>query len=322
MKTNEKKPTTKPDQPNSLTEMFQTLVEIVAKLRGPDGCPWDKEQTQNSLTQYAIEEAFELVEAIESGNQKDIKDELGDFLFQVILQAQVAQDHGHFDLKGVIENLSEKMIRRHPHVFSDTEAKNSEEVWRNWEKLKAQENKAKDNGAALNGPKKIFSYPRSMPALQASYKIGVKTEGYKFDWPDSKSVFEKIREEFHEVEEAHQAFLDKGGVSKPVTQSIQFAPNTARIEEGHLSNELKNLQHEIGDLLFSTAQFARHLHLEPEQCLREANRRFESRFLKVLELAGKKYGPEFQNKDQFATLTTAQMEELWAQIKSNLNATF
>lgn len=294
----------------SLPEQFQTLVDIVARLRGPNGCPWDKEQTQKSLTQYHIEEAFELVEAIESGNQHEIKEELGDFLFQVILQAQVAKDESHFDIADVLENLNEKMVRRHPHVFGDIKAENSEEVWKNWEKLKAAE---KDKAAK---PKPVFSYPRSMPSLQASYKIGVKTEGYKFDWPSAKDVLEKVREEFSETEEALDNFYKKGGISKTVTQSIDLASNTSAGAE--LSAELKALEHEIGDLLFSASQLARHLHLEPEQCLREANRRFESRFNKVLELAGKKHGPAFAQKESFSSLSQAEMEELWRQAKQSL----
>ncbi len=288
-----------------LQQLFQTLVEIVAKLRGPQGCPWDQEQTQKSLAPFAIEEAYELCEAIESGQQSEIKEELGDFLFQVILQAQVAQDSGQFDLAAVIQQLNEKMVRRHPHVFGDAKAKNSEEVWKNWDKLKAAEK-----------TKPLFSYPRNLPALQASYKIGVKTEGFKFDWPTAHGVLDKIKEEVGEVEEAFVEFTAGGGVSKPVTQSLDLAANSVH---GNLSDELKALQHEIGDLLFSTAQLARHLHLEPEQCLREANRRFEMRFNCVLKMAAEKYGPEFSKKELFATLTLEQKEGLWHQAKLLLN---
>lgn len=296
----------------NLPELFQTLVDIVAQLRGPQGCPWDREQTQKSLTQFHIEEAFELVEAIESENQQEIKEELGDFLFQVILQAQVAKDENKFDIADVLSNLNEKMVRRHPHVFGDIKAENSEQVWKNWEKLKAAE---KDKAAK---PKPVFSYPRSMPALQASYKIGVKTEGYKFDWPSAKDVFEKVREEFQETEEALQNFYAKGGVSKTVTQSIAsgvdaLAANTSSGSE--LSPELKALEHEIGDLLFSASQLARHLHLEPEQCLREANRRFETRFNQVLQLAAKKHGESYLSKDTFASLSLEEKESLWQEIK-------
>ena len=272
------------DQIPAYLRSFQELIEIIAALRGPGGCPWDKEQTQKSLTQYAIEEAYELAEAIESGGSLQVQEELGDFLFQVILQSQVAQDEGRFNLQDVIQNLNQKMIARHPHVFSGVKAESLEEVWKNWELQKKEE-------AAKSGVKKpLFSYPRRMPALQASYKIGVKTEGYKFDWSSPAEVFAKVREEFHEVDVALQEFT-----------TLPSEPNHAELE------------HEIGDLLFSVSQLARHVNLEPEQCLRAANRRFEERFNKVLEFSG-------LEKEEFAKLPTADKEMLWSRAKTALNS--
>ncbi len=259
---------------SQLLQEFQTLVEIVARLRGPDGCPWDKEQTQKTLTQYAIEEAFELVEAIESNNPGEVREELGDFLFQVILQAQVAQDEKQFSLLDVIQTLNEKMIRRHPHVFGEDGAKTTSEVWKNWEKLKAAEQKEK--------PKPVFSYPRQMPALQAAQKIGGKTKRLKFDWSEPSEVMDKVQEEIQELQTE---------MKKPT-----------------LSPE--KLEHEIGDVLFSVAQLARHLGLEPEQCLRSANRRFEDRFNEVLKLSGK-------SLDDFPQLSNSEKEKLWQQAKLN-----
>lgn len=256
---------------------FQALVEVVQQLRGPSGCPWDKEQDQRTLTQYAIEEAYELAEAIESGNQTDVKEELGDFLFQVVLQAQVAQDEGKFDLAEVIEILVEKLVRRHPHVFADTKVSSVSDVWKNWERLKAEEKSGR--------PKPIFSYPRKMPALQASHKIGVKSQGYAFDWTHANEVWEKVKEEVSELE--------------------------AEIP----SKNLQALEHEIGDVLFSVSQLARHLGLEAEQCLRSANRRFEDRFSKVLVRAGEEFGPEFQEKEKFSSLPAEEKEKLWQEIK-------
>ena len=262
-----------PTDKSQLSQEFLTLVEIVAALRGPNGCPWDKEQTQGTLTQYAIEEAHELAEAIESGNQQEIKDELGDFFFQVLLQSQVASDEKHFNLSQVMKNLSEKLVRRHPHVFSDTKVKNTEEVWKNWETLKSQEK-----------IKPVFSYPKNLPALQAAYKIGVKSKGYKFDWNSAGDVLEKVREELRETEEAI---------------SLQ---KKEKVEE------------EIGDLLFSIAQLARHWDLEPEQTLRKANKKFENRFNLVLKISGK-------SKDEFAALPDSEKEELWKKAKSASQAT-
>lgn len=263
---------------SEVLSQFSRLVEIVAKLRGPGGCPWDQGQTQKSLVQYAIEEAFELAEAIESKNQKATAEELGDFLFQVILQAQVAQDLGHFSLADVITVLNEKMVRRHPHVFSAGEVTNKtiglDDVWKNWERLKNEEKAAKQDNS-------IFGLPIDLPALQSAYKIGVKTERYKFDWENPAQVFAKVEEESREVAEA----------------LVDMNP--------------KELEHEIGDLLFSVAQLARHLKMEPEQCLRVANRRFEDRFRKVLELSG-------VHRDQFIDLPSKKKEELWAQAKAEL----
>lgn len=254
-------------------EAFRSLVEIVQRLRGPDGCPWDKEQTQSSLTQYAIEEAYELVEAIESKNQDSIKEELGDFLFQVILQAQVAQDEKSFDLHDVINALNEKMVSRHPHVFSNVKVKDIEEIWKNWESIKAEEKEKKSEKK-----KGVFTFPQTIPALQASLKIGVKTEGYKFDWDNPQQVVEKVKEELKEVE----------------------------VELKNKNQE--KLSKEIGDLLFSVAQLARHTGLDPEQCLRIANRRFQDRFETVLEEHG-------GDKESFRQLSTEKMEALWKNAK-------
>lgn len=269
----------RPSPMNETLKQFQTLVEIVQKLRGPKGCPWDKEQTQKSLTQYALEETYELIEAIESSDQKHIQEELGDFLFQVILQAQVAEDEGHFQLLSVIQQLNEKLIRRHPHVFGDAQYANSQEVWKNWDRLKKLENTA---------PKPLFNYPKDLPALQAAYKIGVKTEGYEFDWDQAQEVLEKVHEEFNETKEALADYNHHPGGGKQA------------------------LTHEIGDLLFSVAQLARHVDLEPEACLREANRRFEQRFNKVLKLSG-------LEKENFAALSKAEKEQLWNRAKKEIS---
>jgi tetrapyrrole methylase family protein/MazG family protein len=258
---------------STTSQSFEKLLKIVFQLRAPGGCPWDREQTQRSLTQYAIEEAYELAEAIESGTQAEIQEELGDFLFQVVLQAQVAEDEGHFNIQDVLETLNRKMIHRHPHVFGDAGERSIDEVWKHWDKLKAAEQLNKSTK-----PKPVFSYPRQMPALQAAYKIGVKTEGYKFDWKTPDQVFEKVTEEFHELKEALE------------------------------SQDREQLEHELGDLLFSAAQLARHLKMEPEQILRKANRRFEARFNQVLKLSG-------LSKDEFRELSEEKMQELWAQAK-------
>lgn len=273
---------------SSTLKHFQSLVEIVAKLRGPGGCPWDLEQTQKSLTQYAIEEAHELAEAIETGNQPHIREELGDFLFQVILQAQVAQDQGQFDLSDVIQSLNEKMRRRHPHVFAGQDFQNIEEVWKNWEKVKAEEK------AIQKAPKSIFNAPKNLPALQTAAKIGRKTQSWKFDWHHPQEVFAKVEEETNEVREALVDFLN--------TAPGEITPQTANRE---------HLEHEIGDLLFSVAQLARHLSLDPESCLRLANLRFQKRFEHLVQKSG-------LDQNDFAALSDQKKNKLWEQTKKDL----
>lgn len=251
-----------PKPPQDLREV-SSLLRIVADLRGPDGCPWDKEQTHLTLTPYAVEEVGELVEAIESKDDSKTKDELGDVLFQVVLHAQLASERGAFSFADVVQNLSEKMIRRHPHVFSDTRVAGSGEVIRNWDEIKKAEKAASGAGGSAGaaagavtsgaaagavGPGNTLDVPIALPALQRAAKIGSRTRKLKFDWQHPDQVMEKIREEIAEFEEA--------------------------LEEG--SDDA--VSHELGDVLFSLAQMARHLERDPEQILREANRRFETRF--------------------------------------------
>lgn len=268
---------------NELSKKFLALVDVVAKLRGPNGCPWDKEQTPQSLVKFILEEAFEVAEAIESGNKHEICDELGDYLFQVILQAQIAsenqQQDQHFDVGDVISSITEKMIRRHPHVFADVQVADSAEVKKNWEIIKAQEK-------SQNKHKPLFNYPKNLPALMAANKVGLKTANYGFDWHHVLDVIAKVEEELSEVKEA--------------------------LEEKNISH----IEHEIGDLLFSVAQLARHSKLDPEHCLREANRRFQNRFEHVLSSAKQLH--QIETAEQFTNLPDAKKEELWQHAKDSL----
>ncbi|MBX3018122.1 MAG: nucleoside triphosphate pyrophosphohydrolase [Bdellovibrionaceae bacterium] len=259
----------------ALVQEFLRLVDIVARLRGPDGCPWDKEQTQKSLTKYVLEEAFELAEAIDSGNQKHILDELGDYLFQVVLQAQVAQDENLFALTDILKNLSDKMIRRHPHVFGDVKAETSAEVLVNWAKIKAAEVEASPEPAK---PFRLAKELRGFPALLTSYKIGKRSEDWKFDWDTPAQVEAKVTEEFREVQEA-----------------IAQKDPAAQLDE-------------MGDLLFAVAQWARHLGIDPEAALRQGNLKFEKRFSVMIEHAK-------LTQDQFRALPLDEKEALWADAK-------
>lgn len=268
-----------PVQPPSKTRDFQALVEVVKALRGPEGCPWDKEQTHQSLTQYALEEAHELVEAIEVGNTDDMVEELGDLLLQVVLHAEVGRQAGSFELADVIQSINDKMIRRHPHVFADVDAKTSKEVLKNWAEIKAEEKKLKQGRNTHK--ERVFDVPVTLPALQRASKIGHKTKKLNFDWPDVSGVLEKVEEELGELKEA----LAQDGL-----------------------NEQK---HELGDLLFSLAQLARHLEFDPEQALRETNQRFENRFTTMQTIS-------MENGQDFATLKEDELEALWQAAKKRL----
>lgn len=257
-----------PKPPQQL-KTFEALLELVSHLRGPEGCPWDLEQTHLTLAPYTLEEASELVEAIESQNDQSLKDELGDVLFQVALHAQLAKERKAFEMEDVLENLNQKMIRRHPHVFSDQKVKDLNEVWQNWEKIKKAEKKK---------PSMDFGIPTQLPALQTSYKIGVKCEKSGFDWDKTESVMDKVLEELDELK---------------VEMKSQ---NQEKISE------------ELGDLFFSLAQLSRHLDFEPEQVLRKANKKFETRYFQMLKLA------EEQNVE-FDKLTSEEKELLWKKVK-------
>jgi tetrapyrrole methylase family protein/MazG family protein len=262
-----------PQAPKTLNT-FESALQIIKDLRGPEGCPWDKEQTHKSLAAYAIEESHELAEALESGDDKHMCEELGDVLFQVILHAELAEERKAFNIYDVIEGINSKIVRRHPHVFSDTKVANSEDVIKNWDEIKKLEKKNK------KAPSALFDIPKTIPALQKSHKIGEKTEKYKFDWSEPKQVLAQLKAEIAELEEA--------------------------IEE----KDIAHIQHEIGDVLFSAAQLARHLKSEPEADLREANRRFISRFEKMVSHAN--------SIEEFTKLTSEEKEKLWSRVKTEI----
>ncbi|MAV90284.1 MAG: nucleoside triphosphate pyrophosphohydrolase [Bdellovibrionaceae bacterium] len=266
-------------KPPENTREISALVEIVAALRGENGCPWDKEQTHESLAPFAIEETFELVEAIEQGSAEGLKEELGDCLFQVVLHSQLAQEENKFSLSDVIESISQKMVRRHPHVFSDVKVQDSSEVIKNWQQIKAQE---KDASKKKSSP---LETPKGLPALMEAQKIGHKTKNLGFDWQEASQVFAKVKEEVSEVEDALHNF-----------------------SENSSSENLEALSKEIGDALFSLAQLARHLKLDSEKSLRTTNHRFRSRFSEMLTHTNK-------DLEQFKNLSPEEKEALWEKAK-------
>ena len=232
--------------PPEIRNKFESLVEVVGHLRGPEGCPWDKEQTHNTLTQYAIEEAFELAEAIDHEDTAGTIEELGDLLLQVVLHSEIARQEGRFTLNDVIEGITNKMIHRHPHVFADTKVKDSSEVLHNWSLIKEAEKKKENSPFA--------SIPKALPSLIRAQKIGAKTVRYNFDWAKPSDVLNKLDEEVAELKEA-------------------------------ISTQSKaHQQEELGDTLFTLVQLARHLDFDAEQSLRQTNQKFENRFSLMREL--------------------------------------
>lgn len=259
-----------PTPPKNLSS-FESLKQVVTDLRGPEGCPWDKEQNHQTLTQYAIEEAHELAEAIDRGEKDNIVEELGDLLLQVVLHAEIARQNGDFAIDDVIFSITEKMVRRHPHVFSQTKVSDSQEVVKNWQAIKEEEKKAKPF-------RERFDVPEGLNALIRSQKIGAKTHRANFDWSHPQEVLAKVDEEISELKEA----IAKG--------------------------DKDHTQHELGDVLFSLAQLARHLDLDAEQSLRIANQRFERRFFNMKKIAN-------QEDKKFETLPIEELEKLWMKAK-------
>ena len=269
---------------------IRRLIDIMAALRDPvSGCPWDVEQTFASIVPFTVEEAYEVADAIERGETEDLREELGDLLLQVVFHARMAEEAGLFDFGGVVEAITTKLVRRHPHVFGDAGALGSDEVKALWGRIKAEEKQAKLAPEARNGgsaePKSgaLDGVPLALPALSRALKLQEKAGKVGFDWNDVRAVLEKIREEIGEVE--------------------------AEIAEG----SAQALSDEVGDLLFAAVNLARHLKVDPEAALRSANAKFERRFAHIeMRLAEGGRTPENASLDD--------MERLWAEAKAEERA--
>ncbi|MEI6428707.1 MAG: nucleoside triphosphate pyrophosphohydrolase [Pseudanabaena sp. ELA607] len=271
-----------PARTAALTAMA-SLIEVVAQLRDPQGgCPWDLAQTPQSLAPYVIEEAYEVVDALQREDTPDIAEELGDLLLQVVLQAQIAQESGQFNLADVVQGITTKLIRRHPHVFGDHEASTVEAVQQNWAQIKEAEKAAKHNSSSAPAlppiSTKLERYARTLPPLAAALKISVKAAAHGFEWENIDGVWEKFHEE---LEELHQA----------------IAQESKAAQEG-----------ELGDLLFSLIQVARWHDLDPMRALQTTNRKFVERFSMVESLS-----PE-----PIENLSIDQLEALWRRVKEIL----
>ena len=306
-----------------LSEM-QRLLKIMAQLRDPQsGCPWDVKQTMESLTRYTIEEAYEVADAIANGDMHDIKDELGDLLFQVVFYAQIASESSAFTFDDVAQSISDKLVRRHPHVFanalasegvSDTNENVTVErtllsdsaLNAQWDAIKAQEKQLKkqrlkqDNEAIENSI--LDNVPKGMPALMYAQKLQKACAKVGFDWPDAAPVIDKVREEVEEIQQE----LD-------FKQRAQGALNTgvAPLNSGVPDNQ-QAIEEEIGDALFAMVNLARHCKVDADTALRNASNKFANRFKGVERLAA-------EQGDKLDALTLDEMEALWQQVKQSSN---
>ncbi|HZQ43204.1 MAG TPA: nucleoside triphosphate pyrophosphohydrolase [Acidobacteriaceae bacterium] len=251
---------------------------IMAKLRAPGGCPWDREQTFDTIKRHTLEETYEVFDAIERRDWPALKDELGDLLLQVLFYAEMASEAGYFNLEEVANSLSEKLIRRHPHVFGDVEAEDANAVLRNWEQIKVAEKRAK---ADAERPHSIMAeVPRSMPSMLEASKLGSKAAKVGFDWPNVDGLFDKLAEETEELRE-----------------ELASDAQSERVEQ------------ELGDLLFTAVNLARHLRVDPESALRGTNAKFRQRFAAMEQEAG--------GHVQMESMSAEDLEGLWTRAKQS-----
>ena len=235
---------------------FEELVDIVTRLRAPDGCPWDREQTRESLKQYLVEEFYELIDALDENDYDGMREEMGDLLFQIILQSQLSKEEGTFDIHDVVADIAGKMVRRHPHVFGDKELSTSDDVVEWWEESKKREGKNHDSA--------IGGVPRSLPALLRARKIQMKASRVGFDWTRIEDVFDKLEEEIRELKEA-------------ITEKKQ-----------------KAIEEELGDLFFVLVRIANFVEVNPEDALRRTIKKFDQRF-RYIEAAAARQGKKLSD---------------------------
>jgi MazG family protein len=263
-----------------MSEM-ERLVAIMERLRGPGGCPWDREQTLQTLSTFLLEETYEVIDAIASNALPALREELGDLLVQIVFQTQIAKEQGAFDFEGVARDIADKIVRRHPHVFADARASTSGQVLAQWEQIKVEERRHRADGSLFAG------VPASLPALLKALRLSAKASRVGFDWPDLPQLLAKVREELGELE---RALRRRGPAAR-----------------GAVAEEL-------GDLLFTLANVARQQDLDPEEALQAANRKFVARFRYVedrLRAQGLRTAPEHRDR----------MEALWLEAKRALRRT-
>ena len=263
------------------TDPIAESISIMARLRAPDGCPWDREQTFDSIKKHTLEETYEVFDAIERRAWHELKDELGDLLLQVLFYAQMASEAGYFSIEDVASNLNAKLIRRHPHIFAGAEATDSNAVLRNWEQIKQNEKKV--SGLPQNSM--LDDIPRSMPAVMEAAKLGSRAAKVGFDWPNADGLFDKLQEEI-------------GELKAELSPSSELSSTTA-------------IEGELGDILFTAVNLARHLKVDPESALRATNAKFRRRFAAMESAAG--------GTDALTASTPSQLDLLWNQAKNAAN---
>jgi MazG family protein len=270
----------------SIGKLFENLVAVQARLRAPGGCPWDREQSHLTLRTYLIEEAYEVLDAIEKGNPEDLAEELGDLLLQVLFHADLARKAGAFDISDVITGIRDKMIRRHPHVFGNVKAETSGEVLKNWARLKAKEKlAASPRGAASqnSAPSALDGVPRNLPALLEAYQVTRRAAQVGFDWERVEGIFEKLEEE------------------------------TAELRAALAASNRRAAEEEVGDLLFSVVNLARFLGLDPEVTLKRSNLKFKERFQEMEREA-------LGSRRHLSELSKENLELLWLAAKVKARA--
>ncbi|MGC1545397.1 MAG: nucleoside triphosphate pyrophosphohydrolase [Candidatus Acidiferrales bacterium] len=303
-------------------QWFAKLVALQSRLRGPEGCPWDHQQTHQSLRKFLIEETYEVLDAMDSADDpRKFASELGDLLLQVVFHSILAEETGAFTISDVIESIHTKMVRRHPHVFGNAQAKDSAAVLKNWEQIKAEERK-ESNGKGSKREAKgddaaktesiLAGVPRSLPAVLEAYQLTRRAAHIGFDWDNLEGIFAKLDEEKREIVAslAHAAPQDVGARhavpparsarTVPVSAPEQIAPGSVRPP----AHTAAHLEEEVGDLLFAAVNVARFLGADPEIALKKANRKFQSRF-QWMESQAAAAG------HRLADVPRARMEELW-----------
>jgi tetrapyrrole methylase family protein/MazG family protein len=263
-----------------VSKRFYELVAVMERLRGKKGCPWDREQTRDSLKPFLLEEAYEVLEAIDEENPELLKEELGDLLFQILFHSEIARERGEFGIEDVLSYTIDKMTRRHPHVFGSAPSDRrgsrrvtAKDVLARWEELKQKEKRHRKRKSVLDG------VPKPLPALMRAYQLQTRASRVGFDWKELRPVWNKVREELKELEQA--------------------------VEEG----QVRPIRHEFGDLFFALVNLARFLKLDPEESLRKANRRFMNRFRYIERKAGISRTP-------LSEMPLAEMDRLWEEAKA------